>query len=128
MSKRGAAKQKAVILAKLIAKNRDNWTCIKCGRSKEEGWTMHGAHIMPVEWDGTAADPENIICLCATCHSMGRKSAHEDPIEFARWYDETFPGKYDKLREQAYEYSRTKFPKIDWKEVHKDLLTRSKSL
>lgn len=110
-------KTKAVDEAKRIAKERENYRCQKCPKTKEQGWQMHGSHIMPVEYGGTAADPDNILCLCASCHSMGRKSMHEDPIEFSRWYEEKFPGKYDILRKQALDYTKNPFPKINWEDL-----------
>ena len=90
-------KKKSIELAKKIAKDRANWTCEKCGRSKRQGWQLHGSHIIPVEYGNTAAMPENILCLCASCHSMGRDSAHENPVPFSRWLETKFPGRYDKL-------------------------------
>jgi len=119
--KRSHSKKLAVNEAKRVAKDRDDWTCVRCGRSREQGWRMHGAHIMPVEWDGTAADPDNILTLCATCHSIGRASAHEDPVSFARWLDEKYPGLYDRMHQQAYKYSKNPFPKIDWTDVRDKL-------
>lgn len=73
---------------------------------------------MPVTWAATAADPNNILCLCAGCHSMGPNSAHQNPHKFVRWFEDTFPGRYDELEHKATEYSRTKFPKIDWEETY----------
>lgn len=114
-------KIKSIMLAKAVAKERDGYVCQKCGRSREQGWAIHGAHIMPVSWSGTAADPENIIALCAKCHSMGRESAHEDPIGFSSWFNERYPGLYDRMHEKAIKYSANPFPKIDWVETIKDL-------
>lgn len=113
-SKKRLAKERAIKLAKLISKTKAGYQCEKCPKNKSQGWQMHGAHILPVEWDATAAMPENILCLCATCHSMGRESQHEDPIPFARWFEAKWPGRYDELREIATSYVRNPFPKIDW--------------
>jgi len=87
---------------------------------------MHGAHIMPVTYNGTAADPYNILCLCAGCHSMGPKSAHQNPVEFSRWLDITFPGRYDECNQRAQEYTRNPKPKKDWVAIRAELkiLTR----
>lgn len=94
-------KKKCIELAKRIAKEKANYICEKCGRSKMQGWRMHGAHIIPVEFGNTAADPDNILCLCAKCHSIGRESAHENPLEFSRWFEKKIPGRYDRLRLKA---------------------------
>lgn len=123
-----SAKEKAVKLAKDIAKGRADYICEKCGRSKEQGWVMHGAHIMPVTWAKTAADPNNILCLCASCHSVGSSSQHQDPVPFSRWLDHEFPGRYDDLRAQAVAYSKNPKPKMDWDEVLKVLREEAKEL
>ena len=102
-------RKKCIELAKKISKERANYICEKCGRSKKQGWQMHGAHIIPVNYSGTCADPYNILCLCAACHSIGGKSAHQNPVEFSRWLDNRFPDRYDKLWLIA-----NSINKIDW--------------
>ena len=92
-----SAKENAIKLAKQISKTRQNYECEKCDKTLARGWQMHGAHIMPVTWAKTAAMPENILCLCASCHSMGSNSQHQDPIPFSRWFDAKWPGRYDEL-------------------------------
>lgn len=114
-------KDKAVNEAKKIAKLRDGYVCRKCTRSRAQGWQIHGAHIVPVGYGATAANPENIIALCAMCHSMGKTSAHDHPHEFVRWYDEKYPGEYDRLWKIAREYDANPFPKIDWIEKREEL-------
>ena len=95
------------------------WKCEKCGKPVE-GRSAHGAHIMPVTYAGTCADPENLLCLCPGCHSMGPNSAHQQPQQYVYWLDETFPGRYERVREKAIKYSQNPYPKIDWKEVRKE--------
>lgn len=107
-------KGKAIELAKKIAKTRANYECEKCSRTKAQGWQMHGAHILPVTWAKTAANPDNILCLCGACHSLGGKSQHQNPIPFARWFEQKWPGRYDELERIAIDYSQNPFPKIDW--------------
>lgn len=118
---RAKQKKKAVKLAKDIVKKRNDYTCERCGRSKAQGWQLHGAHVIPVGYDMTAADPENLLCLCAKCHSLGRDSAHDNPVEFSRWYNEKYPDKFEELRKKAYEYSQNPFPKIQWEDVIEEL-------
>lgn len=110
---KSAAKKRAITLAKTIAKIRDGYICQKCGNSLAAGFQMHGSHIMPETWAGTAADPENILCLCANCHVRGRDSWHQEPVNNARWLEEKYPGLYDKVRTKALEQVRNK-KKIDW--------------
>ena len=119
-------KKKSIELAKKIAKDKASWKCEKCGRTKKQGWKMDGAHIIPVEYGLTCANPENILCLCATCHRLGRNAAHENPVPFTRWLEETFPGRYDKL----WEIARKSRPIYDseWKETFKNLKIQWKAL
>lgn len=120
-------KDLAVDEAKLLVKLQHDYTCEKCNRAKPEV-AIHGAHIMPVTYAGTAADPENILCLCAGCHSMGPKSAHQQPHEFVYWMDEKFPGRYQKMKDRANEYSRNPIPKKDWQEIRENLKQQIKEL
>ena len=99
-------RKKCVEIAKTQAKERDNWTCQHCGRTKAQGWQMQGSHILP---EGTyvsmSADIDNILCLCVACHTGGSflrgKSWHGDPLYFAEWFNEKYPGKHQELRERA---------------------------
>lgn len=111
-------KDKAVDEAKLLAKLRANFICEECS---EKDKVMHGAHIMPVTYNGTAADPYNLLCLCPACHSMGPKSAHQNPGKFIRWLDKKFPGRYDECERRALEYQNCPFPKKDWVEIRNEL-------
>ena len=61
-------------LRKLVLE-RDNWTCQKCGRSKDEdiNLILHCHHIDPVKNNPIeSADMDNCITLCKECH----KEAH----------------------------------------------------
>lgn len=118
-------RKKCVDDAKTKAKIRDNYTCQHCGKSKEQGWQMHGSHILP---EGTyismSADVDNIITLCAVCHTGGMwKNAktpawHTDPVYFGRWTEEKYPGLYDNLRKRA-----QTIQVINWKQRYDALQT-----
>lgn len=104
-------RQKAVDLAKKIAKERDSWTCQKCGRKKPEV-QIQGSNIFPVTYGNVAADPENIIALYSSCHEWARDSWHMNPLESAKWFNETYPGLHDKLKAKAYPIRPIK--KFEW--------------
>jgi 5-methylcytosine-specific restriction endonuclease McrA len=112
-------KKLAIKKAKTIAKERAGYVCEKCGRSKEEGWQIHGAHIIPVRYGHTAANPDNIISLCGKCHSLGRESAHENPTVFTHWLDAKYPGRADEMWKLAQPTD-----KVDWKEIYENLSNR----
>ena len=97
--------------AKDQAKERDGYRCQYCGRTKEQGWQMHGSHILPEgAYPLMSVVPENIICLCAEHHVAGMSSYmgnsrepswHGDPIFFANWFNNKYPNRYKELREMA---------------------------
>jgi 5-methylcytosine-specific restriction endonuclease McrA len=92
-------KKKAIDLAKIKAKTRDNWTCQKCGKKKGDV-QIHGSHIFPTRYGNLASDPDNIIALCASCHNLNVDSWHGSPLETAKWFSEKFPGLEECLREK----------------------------
>lgn len=109
-------RQKAIDLAKKIAKSRDHNTCQRCGKTNGQ---MHGSHIIPVSARGLiVADPEDIICLCANCHKLAGDSWHEAPLE-QEWFHEKFPGRYEKLKKK---HIVRPVKKHEWQEVYKKLL------
>ena len=91
-------RKKCLTLAKDEAKKRAGYKCEHCGRTKEQGWQMHGSHIYSEGvYKSMSADADNILCLCATCHTGGffggslKPSWHEDPIYFSNWFNEKYP-------------------------------------
>lgn len=72
-----------VELAKKIALLRDHHQCLRCGRTKSQGWQIHGSHIL-----GEGAHPkmsylpDNIKALCARCHMWW----HSSPTESGHWF------------------------------------------
>lgn len=116
-------RKKCVQWAKEKAKERDGFICLHCGRKKEDGWQMHGSHILPEGvYVSMSADPENIICLCATCHNGGpwannrNRSWHGDPLYFSDWFRNKWPGRYEKLLEKA-----QPLKVINWEEKWKEI-------
>ena len=62
-------------LRKLVLE-RDNWTCQKCGKSKDEdiNIVLHCHHIDPVKNNPIeSADMDNCITLCKECHKEAHK-------------------------------------------------------
>jgi len=101
-------RKKCVIEAKRIALTRDSYTCQKCGRSKENGFPIHGSHVFPEgRYHGMSANPENIKALCYLCHMMWW---HKHPTESGIWFSETFPERHKALKILSRETT-----KIDWK-------------
>lgn len=83
-------RKKCVTKAKDEAKKKADYKCEKCGRSRVQGYQMHGSHIYPEGiYKSMSADADNILCLCALCHM----DWHENPIRASEWFN----GKYPKL-------------------------------
>jgi 5-methylcytosine-specific restriction endonuclease McrA len=52
-------------------RERDDWRCRECGKSRDEG-KLDVHHLVPAaEWDrpGSANEPDNLLTLCVGCHA-----------------------------------------------------------
>jgi 5-methylcytosine-specific restriction endonuclease McrA len=86
------AKLLADALARAIVLGRDDWTCQRCGMTKEGG-PIQWAHVktrasLSIRWD-----PENSMALCKGCHYFFTVQPH-------RWdafLDENWPGRRHEL-------------------------------
>ena len=81
-------RKKCVEIAKVLAKERDNYICQRCGRSKKQGYQIHASHLKS---EGThrsmSADLDNIMAKCAQCHMWW----HENPTDSDKWFREKYP-------------------------------------
>ena len=106
-------RKKCVEDAKVKAKERDGYKCQKCGRSKAQGFQMHGSHNYPESiYKSMSADVENILTLCAICHM----DWHENPIKAAEWFNKKYPELSKILRKRA-----QKCTVIDWEKRYKEM-------
>ena len=118
-------RKKCVTWAKLEARKRDKDACQYCGRTKAQGYMIHGSHILP---EGTyvsmSADVDNIIALCAQHHLSGSNprmgksepSWHSHPLLFAEWFNKKYPGKKEELQKRAQEIKVVDWQKR-WEEI-----------
>ena len=91
--------KKLVEKAKRCVKERDNWTCQRCGKVVE-GANCHASHILNVgSYKSLELDPSNMKVLCGMpCHLSWW---HKNPLEAAEWFNEKFPDRYFYLKEIA---------------------------
>lgn len=83
------------VLSKNIAKKRDGNTCQKCFKYVEGG-NRQGSHVIPVSAGSKLRwDPLNIKVLCHHCHLNWW---HKNPMESAKWFEETFPDRWEYLQ------------------------------
>jgi len=64
----------------LIVRERDKYTCQKCGRKHGHMQTAHfySRKIKVLRWETL-----NAVCLCGGCHFW----AHQNPSEFCEWFE-----------------------------------------
>lgn len=87
-------KGKATRLHSLYVRMRANYTCQRCGKTREEG-QIQCAHIISRQLVATRTDERNAFALCASCHHYFSKW----PIEFAKFVEETVGlDLYDELK------------------------------
>ncbi len=113
-------RKKCVADAKELAKIRDDYTCLYCGRKKPEV-QIHGSHIYAEgAHKSMSADVDNILSLCYTHHIGGynanQPSWHNDPLEMVAWFKEEYPELADTLRIRAQKCRR-----INWEKKRTEL-------
>ena len=110
-------RKESVEWAKKIAKHLAHYICVKSGKSSEQGYQMHGSHILPEgKYHRMSVVVDNIMDQCARCHL----SWHENPLAQHKWFNEKFPGRYKKLLEMDKEFSKS-IIKPDYHAIHDEL-------
>lgn len=100
-----------VEIAKLIAKERDKYTCQHCWKTSKQT-AIHASHVINEARDHRlASDPENIKALCYNCHINWW---HKNPIEAGQRFIEKRPWRYEKLQEKHIEYMKLGSISISW--------------
>ena len=123
-NKRKEIRKKALTLAKVIAKRRDNYICQKTGK-EVTGSNCHGSHVIPVSRDNRLAlDPINILTLDSYSHL---RWWHKDILEAYEWFRETFPERFKYLeRKRKENQTKGTFTLLELSDTYKDLLELSK--
>ena len=65
-----------------LCKERDGSVCSVCGKPSKQ---LNVHHLVPRNFTEWALDIDNGLCLCPGCHTLGRWSAHKNPIWFTDW-------------------------------------------
>lgn len=87
-------KKKLEKLVKDYVKQRDNYTCQKCG-VKVSGSNCHASHVIPVSRSGYLQfEPLNMKVLCYHDHINWW---HKHPVESGQWFRDTFPERWEYL-------------------------------
>ena len=117
-SERTKLKQDCLRLAKKIARKRDGYQCVRCGRSKGR---MHASHVIPVSHDERlAVDSRNIKVLCYRCHFQWW---HLHPCEAGPWYRNKYRSLWKYLSGRHRRNKRLKPAGLKWwRSRHMELL------
>ena len=67
---------------RIAVKERDKYECQVC-QKKVVGINAQAHHLIPRSFKDFRWDIDNGICLCFSCHAIGRFSAHINGIFFA---------------------------------------------
>jgi 5-methylcytosine-specific restriction endonuclease McrA len=87
-------------LVKDYVKNRDRFTCQKCGEVVS-GSNCHASHVIPVSAGmALAYDPINLKVLCYHHHINWW---HKNPMESAAWFAQKFPDRWEYLQKKKME-------------------------
>lgn len=104
-------KKKLMELVKAYVKERDNYTCQKCGK-QVEGSNCQASHVIPVSHGKRLAfDPLNMKVLCYHDHLNWW---HKNPLEAAKWFQKKFPRRYAYL--EAHKNEVVKWKAFDYEE------------
>jgi len=94
-----------------LVRERADWTCERCSRQFPErrGRDIHCSHFYGRKYHSTRYDPDNVFCLCASCHSQ----LQDAPAEHAAWVRSQLGDiRYDELRGRWRRVCRRRSPEI----------------
>ena len=99
---------------------RSRKSCEKCGDKRYE--QLHTAHIHSRKYGSIRFEELNALSLCARCHRW----AHDNPTEFTKWIDKSYPGRTDLLTNLKNVIVKRKIS--DWKELEDTLKAKLKGV
>jgi hypothetical protein len=93
-------KQEIDLLIKAVVLKRDNYRCVASGEAgvkcNEAERGLQAAHILPKgKYPRLRFNTDNVLSMCFYHHLIW---AHKDPLDFARFIREAYPGREEKLR------------------------------
>jgi 5-methylcytosine-specific restriction endonuclease McrA len=117
--------KQCLTIAKTIAKERDGYTCQRCGKAKSEGFKIDASHVIPntPKDRALAVEPENIKALCAGCHKF---FWHLSPVESGLWFVEKFPKRWERIKKLRKSQPNKKGIEF-WKAKKKELIELKES-
>ena len=71
--------------------SRDNYKCVVCGNGPRY---LNAHHLVPSLFKEYQFFENNGVTLCPTCHTLGKFSAHKNPLWFTDWLKKHYPKLY----------------------------------
>jgi hypothetical protein len=108
-----ALKRKATKLWGEYIHQRDR-VCQVCGKADGK---LDAHHILIKSYMATRADPANGVLLCASHHTLGKDSVHNDPVFAVNFYSARLGiDGYEALQRKARDGVNGRYPASFWKE------------
>ncbi len=102
-------------------RERDKWTCQRCGRRNVPKWEYDCAHIFIRAWISTRLDYENATGLCRPCHEYLDRHTQE---KYEWWESKIGAERFHNLRIRAKKPGQWKIHVDDIKAQLKEDLRR----
>lgn len=98
---------------------RSKGRCEVCGKD-EYACQLHPHHVIGRRNLDTRWDIRNGVCLCAMHHTLGKESAHEQPLWFKDWLEKNRPEDYKYLNDFKKKKTKT-FHLNDYLKIEEEL-------
>src|SRR6185312_5329618 len=101
-------------IARAKVMQRDNHTCVRCGRSEYQGFKIDWSHVytranLAIRWD-----EDNSKALCYLDHKWWGQNSGDDS-EGMKWFREKYPDRYERLQQKR--HSKGPNPKLLYEEL-----------
>lgn len=100
---------------------RSKGYCEWCG-ARLPAASLQCCHVISRSVLALRYDPDNAFCGCYRCHLT---RWHKEPLQAARWFENQFPGRYDRLKEKERSLLGTK---VFWDEKYDQLKEECRKL
>lgn len=81
---------------------RDNHTCVRCGRSAPQ-YVINPSHVIGRQNKRLRWDVNNVKTLCFTCHRWW----HDNPTESGEWFKKKYSKRHKYLEKHKMEIQKT---------------------
>jgi 5-methylcytosine-specific restriction endonuclease McrA len=86
---------------------RDNGVCSYCGQRGNNVHHIVGRRNRSLRWF-----PANGLVLCSGCHTFRTDSFHQNPLTTMKWFEETYPDRYEAINERRNEILKQTYEEV----------------